>query len=134
LPRKYGYTCACQFQVIAACSGVATASTNRGWSTRPCHGDHQEDGTGISQLLQQGLFGGAISAGILLRSNINLADAVTCHQAHLGHNPTFIAAGFTGQKGLAGYLHDTLPQTQHVFIEDHANTLYRKHSRAVPAS
>ncbi|RWJ43175.1 sce7725 family protein [Mesorhizobium sp.] len=93
----------------------------------PYHGDHQENGTGISQLLQQGLFGGAISAGILLRGNINLADAVTYHQAHLGHNPTFIHAGFTEQKGLAGYLHDALPQTRHVFIEDHANTLYRKH-------
>ena len=93
----------------------------------PCHGDHQDDGTGISQLLQQGLFGGAISAGILLRSSMSLADAVTCHQAHIGHDPTFIHAGFTEQKALAAYLQDTLPQSKHVFLEDHANTLYRKH-------
>jgi hypothetical protein len=93
----------------------------------PYHGDHQENGTGISQLLQKGIFGGAISAGILLRSNIKLADAVEFHQAHLDHNPTFIHSGFTEQKGLAAYLDGTLPQTRHAFLEDHANTLYRKH-------
>lgn len=93
----------------------------------PYHGDHQENGTGISQLLQQGLFGGSISAGILLRNDINLAQAVACHQDHLGHNPTFIHAGFAEQKALSGYLGGTLSQTRHVFIEDHANTLYRKH-------
>jgi hypothetical protein len=93
----------------------------------PYHGDHQENGTGISQLLQKGIFGGAISAGILLRGNIKLADAVEFHQAHLDHNPTFIHSGFTEQKGLAAYLDGTLPQTRHVFLEDHANTLYRKH-------
>ncbi|AEG52061.1 sce7725 family protein [Sinorhizobium meliloti] len=93
----------------------------------PYHGDHQENGTGISQLLQKGIFGGAISAGILLRGNIKLADAVEFHQAHLDHNPTFIHSGFTEQKGLAAYLDGTLPQTRHVFLEGHANTLYRKH-------
>jgi hypothetical protein len=58
---------------------------------------------------------------------MNLADAMTCHLSHIDHNPTFIHAGFTEQKGLAGYLHGVLPQTRHVFLENHANTLYRKH-------
>lgn len=94
----------------------------------PYHGDHQEDGTGITNLLQNGYIGNeAISAGILLRSNMTLADATACYEAHNVHNPTFVHAGFTAQKALADYLGDNLPASHHAFVEEHANTLYRKH-------
>lgn len=93
----------------------------------PYHGDHQANGTGISQLLQNDVFGEAISGGILLRGDITLAGAVELYEAHLNHNPTFIHAGFSEQKGLAAYLGETLPNTKHVFLAEHTTTLYRKH-------
>lgn len=94
----------------------------------PYHGDHQEDGANITNLLQAGYVGNeAISAGILLRSDIDLADAIAKFEAHSDHNPTFIHAGFTAAKGLAEYLGEGLAASRNVFLEDHANTLYRRH-------
>jgi len=94
----------------------------------PYHGDHQEDGTSITNLLQAGYVGDdAISAGILLRSNMTLAQAVAIYEAHIDHNPTFVHAGFTSPKALAEHLGANLTTPQHVFIEERANTLYRKH-------
>lgn len=94
----------------------------------PHHGDHQQNGAGITQLLQ-GAFAenDAISAGILLRSATSLADAQACYDAHQDHNPTFVHAGFLAQKALADHLGDDLAASHHVFLEEHANTLYRKH-------
>lgn len=92
----------------------------------PYHGDHQEDGASITKLLQAGYFGNnAISAGILLREDTSLAAAKVVFEAHKDHNPTFIHAGFT-QKGLADYLGAELPKSHHVFVDEHANMLYRK--------
>lgn len=94
----------------------------------PHHGDHQDDGTNISKLLKDGFIGNdAVSAGILLRSDTTIADATACFDAHKAHNPTFVHGGFTAQKALAEYLGADLPGSRHVFIEDYANTLYRKH-------
>jgi hypothetical protein len=108
-------------QTICDAGGRAIVIVN------PYHGDHQEDGTGITNLLQNGYVGNdAISAGILLRGNMSLADATGLYEAHKDHNPTFVHAGFTAQKALAEYLDDELAGSQQVFIEEHANTLYRK--------
>lgn len=94
----------------------------------PYHGDHQEDGASITQLLQDDYIGhDAISAGILLRSHTSLADATACYEAHKDHHPTFIHAGFTAQKAFADFLGDDMASSDHVFVEEHANTLYRKH-------
>ncbi|MGE3993331.1 sce7725 family protein [Pseudorhodoplanes sp.] len=94
----------------------------------PYHGDHQEDGIGITNLLQTDYIGNdAISAGILLRADMTLAAAIDAYEAHKDHNPTFVHAGFTWQKGLADYLGVDLAASRNVFIEEHANTLYRKH-------
>lgn len=107
---------------ICTVGGRATIIVN------PYHGDHQEDGTSITSLLQSDYIGNdAVSAGILLRSNTTLVQATAAYETHKDHNPTFVHAGFTAQKALAEYLGAELPASQHVFIEDHANTLYRKH-------
>jgi hypothetical protein len=94
----------------------------------PYHGDHQESGAGITNLLQNGYIGNdAVSAGILLRSTMTLAEATACYHAHSDHNPTFVHAGFTAQSALAEYLGHDLASSSHVFVEEYANTLYRKH-------
>jgi hypothetical protein len=78
--------------------------------------------------LQTGYIGNdSISAGILLRGDMTLDQAITAYEVHKAHNPTFVHAGFTSQKALAEYLGTGLTASQHVFIEEYANTLYRKH-------
>ncbi|MBC2669711.1 sce7725 family protein [Novosphingobium piscinae] len=94
----------------------------------PYHGDHGDDGANISALLQGGFIGNdKISAGILLRSNTSFDDAKGCFEAHKGHHPTFVHAGFTEPKALAGFLGDDLKNSTHVFVSSPADTLYRKH-------
>ncbi len=94
----------------------------------PYHGDHQDDGTGITRLLQTDYAGnGMISAGVLLRGDMSLDLAKAVYGAHKDHAPTFVHSGFTSQKELAQYLGTDLPASRHVFVEEHANTLYRKH-------
>lgn len=93
----------------------------------PRHGDHQENGDGISDLLSEEFADNqAISAGVLLRDEMSLADALELYHDHLEHQPVFVHGGFGVQKALADELGDDLPESQHVFIEDHASTLYRK--------
>lgn len=93
----------------------------------PYVGDHQDNRTGITDLLTQEFTNNAaISAGILLRDDMNLEEALTLFEAHAAHNPIFVHAGFGDQKGLADRLGSGLKDTCHVFIEKHASTLYRK--------
>lgn len=94
----------------------------------PSYGDLQGDGTDITKLLHSDYKGNdKISAGILLRSDMSLDLAKATYQEHKDHNPAFVHAGFTSQKDLAQYLGGDLPASQHVFVEEYANTLYRKH-------
>lgn len=94
----------------------------------PYHGDHQEDGTSITGLLQEGFKdGNNISAGILLRSDMTVDEAMACYGQHADHHPVLIHAGFTEPKALAAALGDGMSSLTNAFIEDHAKLLYRKH-------
>lgn len=94
----------------------------------PYHGDHQEDGASISGLLQENFENvDNISAGILLRSDMTVDTAMACYDQHVDHHPVLIHAGFTAPKALAVELKGDIPSLANIFIEDHANTLYRKH-------
>ena len=77
----------------------------------PFHGDHAEDGVSISELLENGFLDkGGITAGILLRNDMDTDDALTCYEKHKAHSPTFIHAGFTEAKALAEKLGSFLGQ------------------------
>ncbi|MFP3743618.1 sce7725 family protein [Achromobacter sp. SIMBA_011] len=94
----------------------------------PYHGDHQEDGASITGLLQEDFKDtGNISAGILLRSDMTVEEVMTCYDQHGDHQPVLIHAGFTAAKALAVELGDKMAGLTNVFVEDQANTLYRKH-------
>jgi hypothetical protein len=58
---------------------------------------------------------------------MTLAQATAAYDAHKDHKPTFVHAGFTSQKPLAEYLGGDLLASQHLFIEEYANALYRKY-------
>jgi hypothetical protein len=94
----------------------------------PYHGDHQEDGTGITELLQEcHIDDDAIAAGILLRSNMNVADVIACYSDHADHNPVLVHAGFTTPKELAVAFAGKMQMLTNVFVEDQDKLLYRKH-------
>lgn len=94
----------------------------------PHHGDHQDDGVNISQLLREGYSRHkSIVAGILLRNDMSVEDILTCYSSHKDHHPVFIHAGFSAPKLLAAQLVSEMNNIKNVFIEDHAKILYRKH-------
>lgn len=93
----------------------------------PYHGDHRNDGTGISTLLKEEFIGNnSIGAGILLKKDMTLNEALQCYNEHKDHTPTFIHAGFTEAKALADVLGEQLRQSRNIFFEEHGK-LYRKH-------
>ncbi len=94
----------------------------------PRHGDLQYDGKNITSLLQNGYIGNdAISAGVLLRSDTTLDQAIDLYNVHADHHPVFIHAGFTEPKALAAELASDMPKLHNIFIDEHAKLLYRKH-------
>lgn len=108
-------------QAVCRAGGRAVVIVN------PYHGDHQGDGSGISNLLRAGYIGNdSVAAGILLHNEISLADAIGAYESQRDHNPVFVHAGFAHQRALADHLGGDLEISTHIFIEDHAKTLYRK--------
>lgn len=94
----------------------------------PNFGDHQEDGIGITGLLQDYFSEFEnVSAGILLRSSMTVEDMRICYELHAEHNPVLVHAGFTEPKKLAIALANDMSGLTNVFVEDHAKLLYRKH-------
>jgi len=94
----------------------------------PFHGDHSEDGAGITSMLQGGyLDKPEINAGILLREDVSLNAAMERYHEHKQHHPTFVHAGFGDPKGLAEALGADLPNSHHIFNEAYSGKLYRKH-------
>lgn len=94
----------------------------------PYHGDHQEDGANITGLLQDDFIDADnISAGILLRSDMTVAEVMNYYNEHAGHQPVLVHAGFTDPRALAAALEEQMPRITNIFVEDHAKLLYRKH-------
>lgn len=94
----------------------------------PYHGDHREDGVGISSLLERDFLGNdAITAGVLLKKDMTVDEAVTCYVRHNHRKTALIHAGFAEAKLLAENLGDELSVPRHVFLEAHCGKLYRKH-------
>ncbi|PVZ86692.1 ATP-binding protein [Serratia sp. S1B] len=100
----------------------------------PYHGDHHDDGTNITDLLQENFVDcGNISAGILLRNDMNVDEILHCYDKHASHNPVLIHSGFTAPKELATALDAEVHLgISNVFVEDYAKLLYRKHFTQSP--
>lgn len=107
---------------------VCDAGANAVVIVNPYHGDHREDGVSISSLLEKGFLGNdAVAAGVLLKKDMTIDEAIACYEKHKGHKVTVIHAGFTEAKSFADALGDDLKATRHVFFEAHCGKLYRKH-------
>lgn len=93
----------------------------------PHHGDLSGDGAPLSELLKEEFKQMPISAGILLKEDMTIPDALECYEEHMEHTPVFIHAGFNDAKALANHLGKPTPNDKHVFIEEHCGKLYQKH-------
>jgi hypothetical protein len=94
----------------------------------PHHGDHSDDGTNISALLQSKFLKNKnISAGILLEEDTTVKVALDCLARHKTHDVTLVHAGFTDGKALAEGVGADLPKLRQVFFEPYCGKLYRKH-------
>jgi hypothetical protein len=94
----------------------------------PYYGDHQEDGAGITALLQEEFRDADnIRAGILLRNEMTVDEVMDCYSQHADHDPVLVHAGFNVPKSLAVALEDDMSSLTNVFVEDHAKLLYRRH-------
>lgn len=94
----------------------------------PHHGDLSSNGHSLTKLLQDKYLDlPNICAGILLKSDISVADAHKIYKTHKNHSPVFIHAGFTEAKALADKLGPPSGKQCHVFFDRYCGKLYQKH-------
>jgi hypothetical protein len=97
----------------------------------PEHGELSGGGEPISKMLQDKYLGlPNVSAGILLKGDTTLKQATECLEAHSGHSPAFIHAGFTDAKGLAKELGNLTKANRHMFVDGPGVKLYGKHFKS----
>lgn len=94
----------------------------------PYHGDLSGAPESLTEMLKsEFLDKEGISAGILLKHETSLTEALECYHQHHSHCPVFIHAGFGEAKALADSLGSFTQDNCHVFFENHCGRLYRKH-------
>jgi hypothetical protein len=107
---------------VVAAGGKAVVIVN------PCHGDFSENGQTLSGLLAEHFSKeDGISAGVLLKNNMSVEDAIKCCNDHKDHTLTLIHAGFSDAKGLADALGEQSNSIVHCFFEIDSGKLYQKH-------
>lgn len=109
-------------QSVCEANGGAVVIVN------PHHGDHSADGKSISGMLQNSYSEKPeIAAGVLLKREMDVRDALECCDAHEAHNLALIHAGFTDAQGLANALGKEMKNMRHIFVEPTCGKLYRRH-------
>lgn len=94
----------------------------------PEHGELSGDGEPLSKMLEEKYLDlPHISAGILLKADTTLQEAVECYNTHSAHSPAIIHAGFSDGKGLASQLGDITKDNWHIFVDENGVKLYAKH-------
>ncbi|MFJ2543049.1 sce7725 family protein [Microbacterium sp. NPDC087589] len=94
----------------------------------PRHGQLSANGADITTFLDDNYGDNdAISAGVLLHSGVTAERATQLVDAHTAHGPALIHAGFTAPRQLAESLAEGSSTLTHLFIDDQASSLYRRH-------
>lgn len=92
----------------------------------PSYGDHSANGHNISQLLRESFIDHrGISAGILLRDDMDESLILMLLAEHKDHKPCFIHAGFSEPTSLS--LNTKGLIDKHIFIERFCGKIYRKY-------
>lgn len=99
----------------------------------PYHGELSSDGEPLTKLLKEKYLElPGISAGILLKSDMPLEDAMECYEAHIDHSPVLVHAGFTEARDLASKVATRKPGSGHVFLDGVSGKLYQRHFKGRP--
>ena len=107
---------------VVAAKGQAVVIVN------PFHGDFSDDGQTLSELLAEHFSQeDGISAGVLLKNEMTVQNALKYCEDHADHSLTLIHAGFSDAKGLASALGDKSDAMVHCFFEVDSGKLYQKH-------
>jgi hypothetical protein len=94
----------------------------------PHHGDLSGAGTPLTELLKKKFADSSnIAAGILLKQDTTVQEALRCHAEHSAHSPVLIHDGFGEAKALAEKLGKQTKDDTHVFFEESCGKLYQKH-------
>ena len=94
----------------------------------PHHGDLSGAGKPLTELLKGKFLDlPGISAGILLKQDMTLDEAMRCYKEHAAHAPVFIHAGFREAKALAEKLGEATKEQCHVFFDRFCGKLYQRH-------
>lgn len=94
----------------------------------PHHGDLSGSGETLTELLQDKFRDlPRISAGILLKPNMSVDEALDCFKTHSDHSPCLIHAGFSDAKNLSNGLDASDPDQCHIFLDRCCGKLYQKH-------
>jgi hypothetical protein len=113
-----------------ALEAVVRADANAVVVINPEHGDHSGAGAALTQLLKDKFLNlSNISAGILLKQDTTVREALTLYREHEAHRPVFVHAGFADPRALLAGLGKQTEEDRHIFFEDHCVTLYRRHFR-----
>jgi len=94
----------------------------------PYHGDLSDTGKPLTELLKDNFsIWHSISAGILLKQETTLGEAIACYEAHASHAPVLIHAGFSEAKNLTEKLGSATRDHCHIFLEEFCGKLYQRH-------
>jgi hypothetical protein len=111
-----------------ALTAVVDAEARATVIVNPHHGDLSSAGQSVTGLLRQEFLGlPAISAGILLKQETTLHEALSCYEEHRDHSPVFVHDGFAEAKRLVEKLGKLTKENMHVFFEESCGKLYQKH-------
>jgi hypothetical protein len=94
----------------------------------PYHGDLSDSGAPLTDLLREKYLDlPQIAAGVLLKQDTSVAEAIRCYRDHASHSPVLVHAGFGDAKTLAERLGKPSKDQCHVFLEEYSGKLYQKH-------
>lgn len=114
-------------------SALADAGAQAVVVVNPRHGDHRENGSSISSLLERDYpENDAIRPGVLLTSETSASDAITKVRDTQSAGAALIHSGFTESRSLAEAIGDDASLFRNIFLDAHTNMLYRRHFRGEP--
>jgi len=106
---------------VVALGGSAIVIVN------PYHGDLSGTAQSLTDLLKNEFDNPGVSAGILLREDMNLRQIMSCLETHKDHTAVFIHAGFTEPKALSEKLGPLSNENCHIFVDRLCGKLYQRH-------
>jgi hypothetical protein len=84
----------------------------------PYHGDHRENGEGISSLIESKYRDSdAVDVGILLKPDTSVGEVMALSKRHFRHRTTLIHSGFNQPKALSDALGSRMSGIRNIFID-----------------